>query len=103
MDLTSGVALKFEWDENKNRANIKKHGFSFAEATHIFRDPNALYMPDPDHSESEERWLGLGSLRNLTLVVTVFVDRSESNEQIIRIISARKASKAEKQQYLNQI
>ena len=93
--------LKFEWDENKNRINKAKHGVSFEEAQGVFLDANALMIPDEKHSEEEERYVLLGySLRANLLVVCHCYRYSES---VIRIISARKATKPESQQYYEQL
>lgn len=63
--------MKFEWDENKNKVNIKKHGFGFAEASSVFYDDNAILFDDPDHSKNEERFLLIGmSIRNLRQITT---------------------------------
>jgi uncharacterized protein len=52
--------MKFEWDENKNQINIRKHGIDFHDDAYVFSDPFALNLPDDEHSEMEERWLLLG-------------------------------------------
>lgn len=93
--------LKFEWDENKNRINKSKHGISFEEAQSIFYDDDALMIPDEKHSEEEERYIMLGfSVRARLLVVCHCYRYSES---VIRIISARKATKTESRQYYKQM
>jgi uncharacterized protein len=56
--------MKFEWDENKNQLNIRKHGIDFADAAYVFSDPFALNLPDDQHSETEERWILLGKNLN---------------------------------------
>jgi uncharacterized DUF497 family protein len=90
-------ALRFEWDESKDRSNRKKHAVSFLEAQTVFYDEQALEFPDPDHSEVEDRFLLLGlSLRLRVLLVCHCYRESES---IIRIISARKATKKERVVY----
>ena len=92
--------LAFEWDENKNKRNIIKHGVSFEEASTVFDDINALLFNDPDHSIEEERFLMIGmSVSSRVLIVSHCV-RSES---IIRIISARKADKQEQRVYFDHI
>lgn len=89
--------LIFEWDENKNAINKKKHHVSFEEAKTVFEDENALVIDDPEHSKEEERFIILGfSLRANLLVVCHCYRASES---VIRIISARKATTHEAQQY----
>lgn len=89
--------LRFEWDENKNISNQKKHRISFEEAQTVFYDDNALLIDDPDHSEEKERFILLGfSKRANMLVVCHCYRRSDS---VIRIISARKATKNEERAY----
>lgn len=89
--------IKFEWDENKNRTNQHKHGISFDEAKTVFYDEEALVRDDPEHSEEEERFiiLGLSNKANLLVVCHCF----RASETVIRIISARKATKTESQYY----
>lgn len=89
--------LHFEWDENKNIINRKKHKISFEEAKTVFFDENALLIDDPDHSEEEDRFILLGfSFRAQMLVVCHCYRQAES---VIRIISARKATRTEEQAY----
>lgn len=89
-------SVAFSWDENKNISNQKKHGVSFEEAKSVFSDELARLMPDPDHSEGEERFIlmGLSSQYNVLTVC-----HCELGLDTIRIISARKADKKERQQY----
>jgi uncharacterized protein len=89
--------MRFLWDQNKNLANIKKHNISFEEAKTVFFDDNARLIPDPEHSISEERFIILGITNKLRLLVVVHTYK-EQNE-IIRIISARKATKSESKYY----
>lgn len=89
--------LQFEWDNNKNSINIKKHKISFEEASTAFYDEEALMIPDPEHSFEEERFLLLGQSFNANLLVVCHCYRA--SETIIRIISARKASKKEINKY----
>ncbi|TGL63297.1 BrnT family toxin [Leptospira sarikeiensis] len=91
--------MRFEWDIEKEKANIRKHNLSFREACLVFADPKTIYMPDPEHSEGEFREIALGKLGNITIAVVIFVDRSSKEEEIIRIVSARKATKSEEVQY----
>lgn len=91
--------LLFEWDQNKNILNQKKHNISFEEARTVFLDDNALLIDDPDHSQEEDRFILLGfSLRAKLLVVCHCYRRSEN---VIRLISARKATKSESSAYTN--
>ena len=86
--------LEFDWDENKNKANIKKHKISFEEAKEVFYDDNAILFDDPDHSDYEERFLIIGRISNLNIYVVSHCYRE--NDDVIRLISARKATKKEK-------
>ncbi len=92
--------MKFEWDENKNRINYAKHGVSFEVASKVFNDPLAAYIFDRT-VDGEERWHAVGKIDNLPLIVVVHTYRNENNEEIIRIISARKATQHERRQYEN--
>ncbi len=89
--------LLFEWDENKNALNRKKHAVSFEEAQSVFYDENALLIPDPDHSIEEERFVILGFSTNARILMVCHCYRH--SESIIRIISARKANPREARQY----
>lgn len=87
----------FEWDENKNAINKKKHHVSFEEAQTVFEDENALVIDDPEHSEEEERFIILGFSLKANLLVVCHCYRA--SESVIRIISARKATTNEAKQY----
>jgi len=88
--------LTFEWGENKNVSNQKKHGIDFAEAKTVFSDELGRLISDPDHSEGEERFILMGmSTKHRILVIC----HCEITANIIRIISARKAEKFERKQY----
>lgn len=89
--------IRFDWDENKNDINKKKHDVSFEEATSVFYDSEALIIPDPDHSIDEERFLILGYSFQLKLLVVCHCYRE--NDEVIRIISARKATNKERKWY----
>ncbi len=89
--------IQFEWDEQKNQSNTKKHKVTFEEAKTVFYDPSALIIHDPDHSAEEDRFLIMGLSQSLNVLIVCHCYRS--NDEIIRIISARKADKDEIQQY----
>ena len=89
--------IRFEWDEIKNRANVRKHKISFEEAKTVFYDENARLLPDPDHSNDEERFILLGMSYNAKILVVVHAYKEQ--DEIIRIISARKATKTESKYY----
>lgn len=89
--------IHFQWDQNKNLANIKKHKVSFEEAKTVFFDENARLIPDPEHSADEERFIVLGISDKLKLLTVVHIYKE--NDEVIRIISARKAAKSESKYY----
>ena len=91
------TTLHFEWDEPKAKANIAKHGVSFDEAKTVFYDERARLISDPDHSEDEERFILLGCSSGLKLLIVCHCYRA--NDGVIRIISARKATKHEAASY----
>jgi uncharacterized DUF497 family protein len=85
------------WDKNKNLENIKKHKVSFEEAGTVFYDPNGRLIADPDHSDDENRFIILGLSKMLHLLVVCHCYRE--NDETIRIITARKATKKEAKYY----
>jgi uncharacterized DUF497 family protein len=89
--------LEFDWDKRKAAANKKKHGISFEEAMTVFYDSNARHMSDPDHSEKEDRFVLLGMSARLRILVVCHCYRKSAS--MIRIISARKATKQERITY----
>jgi uncharacterized DUF497 family protein len=97
----SVAGLRFEWDDRKSASNKRKHGVSFEEAQTVFYDENALLIGDPAHSEGEDRFvlLGLSSALRLLVVCHCYRERDE----LIRIISARKADRGERAQYTRRL
>ena len=91
--------VRWTWDENKNRSNVRKHGLSFETAALVFADPLMLQRPDP-HSE-EERWLTVGLVGNVVVVVSHTSPELETSAESAtgRIISARKATSHERRAY----
>ena len=89
--------LKFTWDSQKAAVNLKKHGISFEEAKTVFYDEFARLIPDPEHSNEEDRFILLGVSVPLRLLIVCHGVRED--REIIRIISARKATKPEQRQY----
>lgn len=89
------VGYNFEWDPDKAEANLCKHGVPFEEAMTAFADPLSMNMPDPDHSESEQRFIVLGMSDRYRLLVVSYTDRLPRT----RIISARLATRRERKQY----
>jgi len=90
--------IRFEWDQRKNTANKRKHGISFEEAATVFSDDNALLLSDPEHSDEEDRFLLLGLSVSLRTLVVCHCYRKDA--KVIRIISARKATRNERTQYV---
>ncbi|MCK6554667.1 BrnT family toxin [Candidatus Binatia bacterium] len=89
--------LRFEWDPEKNKQNQRKHGVAFEEAESAFADQHGLFMSDPEHSEDEDRFILLGLSSALRTLVVCHCYRKR--EDVIRIISARKANASERSQY----
>ena len=89
--------IRFDWDKNKDVLNKKKHGVSFEEASTVFYDEHALEFHDPDHSEDEDRFIMLGMSFKARILVVCHCVREE--EFLVRIISARKATKHEASNY----
>ena len=90
-------ALRFEWDKRKAAASLRKHGVSFEEARSVFFDEQARLIDDPDHSEEEDRFVLLGLSGALRLLLICHCYRSEG--EVIRIISARRATRMEAKFY----
>ena len=90
--------LSFEWDHKKAESNEAKHGVSFDEAKTVFYDERALVIPDPDHSKLEDRFVIMGMSSLSRVLVVVHCLRADNN--VIRIISARKAGTKEMQPYV---
>ena len=89
--------MRFTWDADKAKANLRKHGVSFEEATSVFADEKARLKHDPEHSKEEDRFILLGFSSVLRILVVCHVYRQ--GDQVIRLISARKATRNEHQQY----
>ena len=89
------MKLNFEWDEEKAKANFKKHRVSFDEATTVFIDPLSITISDPDHSVDEQRYIDIGSSDKGRVLVVVYTERSSN----IRIISCSKANPSERKLY----
>jgi len=89
--------IYFEWDIHKNEINIRKHKISFEEAKTVFYDKNARIIADPEHSKDEDRFIILGLSESLRLLVVCHCYRQ--SDEVIRIISARKATKNETKYY----
>ncbi|HTK50539.1 MAG TPA: BrnT family toxin [Gemmatimonadaceae bacterium] len=92
------MALRFEWDPDKARRNLHKHGVSFEEAATAFEDERSLTLPDPTHSVGEDRFVLLGRTSRGRVIVVAFTERSKDIDAI-RIISARLADRGERHDY----
>ena len=95
--------FSFVWDEDKNAINIKKHGISFETAAHVFEDELRIEYPDPDHSENEERYRTIGLVHDVLTVVYCDRENRETGNVDIRLISARLATRLERNAYNNNI
>lgn len=94
------MQYSFDWDPAKAKRNEKKHGVRFERAARVFLDPFAITVFDYDHSAKEDRWITIGMVANEVLIVVVHTFRNVDNSSaLIRIISARKATREETQQY----
>ena len=94
------MQYEFDWDPVKARQNLQKHGVSFERAARVFVDPFAISIFDEKHSESEDRWITIGAEANEILLIVIHTFRNFNPEtSLVRIISARKATKEEAQQY----
>ena len=87
--------MDFEWDPNKAEINLRKHGVSFAEAGTVFGDELAITVPDPDHSDDENRYITIGWSNRRRLLIVSHTDRDDK----IRIISARELTPRERKTY----
>lgn len=89
--------MKFQWDENKEKVNITKHGLDFKTAARVFQDENRIEFYDEEHSDEEDRYITIGMVNQIAVIIMlVYTER----EDAVRIISARKATRQEKEAYL---
>ena len=91
------TALRFEWDERKSAANRRKHGISFPEAETVFTDEHGLLLDDPLHSVDEDRFVLIGLSAALRVLVVIHCELEDGD--VIRLISARRATRSERAQY----
>lgn len=90
--------MRFEWDNNKDNANQAKHGVSFETACQVFEDPRALSVQNR-HEAGEERWQTIGLIGGVVVLLVAHTYRATDEDEVIRIISARRATKRERQRY----
>ncbi|MDR2471323.1 MAG: BrnT family toxin [Treponema sp.] len=86
---------RFEWDEEKDRLNVKNHGFSFDEIVEVFDDPAFLEGYDYEHSKNEDRYYGIGCLNGIVIIIVFYTERGKRT----RIFSARQAGAGEEERY----
>lgn len=91
--------FEFEWHPGKGASNLRKHGVSFELAATVFGDPLVISIPDEEHSECEERWVTTGEGRNGRLIVVCHTFHRYEDAWTVRIISARPATRTERQAY----
>jgi uncharacterized protein len=97
------VYVRFDWDENKNRSNYRKHKVRFETAIEVFEDPNAVMEQDRE-VDGEERWQTIGKIGEVVLLIvahTVDDGDRDGNEEVVRVISARRANRLERRKYEN--
>lgn len=90
--------IEFEWNQRKSTSNLKKHGVSFEEAKSVFYDEFAIQYYDDEHSQQEDRFILLGMSIELDVLVVIHCEQDDG--EVIRIISARKATKTERKHYI---
>ena len=93
---------RFEWHEAKDRSNRKKHGIDFETARLVFNDPHCISFVERV-SDGEERWHAIGSIEDIIVIVVVHTYREEASDEVIRIISARRATRHERDLYAQAI
>ena len=101
--MTLDLHIQFEWDLEKEKINIAKHKLSFTDACHVFADIFQLNLFDERHSDDEDRWAVIGEIPVMKIVVVVHTIRQgydDDDDARVRIISARKATKKEREAYL---
>jgi uncharacterized DUF497 family protein len=92
------VVLRFEWNEEKNRSNLRKHGIGFATATRVFEDPSCVMEQDRE-IDGEERWQTIGRMDDVMVVMVAHTVVDDEKGVIFRIISARRATAHERRRY----
>jgi hypothetical protein len=98
MYIKAGTGMRFLWDEKKSRANLAKHRISFETAAIVFEDPHSITRFDRI-KDGEERWQTIGVAGGIAVLLVAHADSEESGEDVVRIISARKATANERKIY----
>ena len=96
---TAIAMLRFEWDPAKSRTNQRKHGVSFEDAIHVFDDPHALFELDRTNESGESRWHAIGRIAEVVVVLVAHTIREEAEDETVRLISARRATRQERKRY----
>ena len=91
--------IRFEWDPVKARTNQRKHGVSFEDAMHIFEDPCAMFEQDRTDDAGEPRWQALGLAGGVAVLLVAHSVREEGEDEVVRLISARRATRKERDRY----
>jgi uncharacterized DUF497 family protein len=92
--------IRFEWDPLKARINQRKHGIAFSEAANVFEDPYALFEQDrTDDETGEPRWQAIGRVGEMVLLLVAHTVREEGQDEVVRLISARRATRKERNRY----
>lgn len=91
--------VDFDWHPAKAASNLRLHGVAFRQATTVFRDPLARSMPDEEHSHDEDRWVTIGQSEDGRLLVVVHTFRRRGDRSLVRIISARRATRRERRTF----
>lgn len=90
------IEMQFEWDDNKEKINLSKHGIDFSTAALVFQDENRIEFYDEAHSKDEDRYITIGQINGVAIIVmVVYTERGDT----IRLISARKATSQERRRY----
>lgn len=98
--MSNGTDFEFEWDDAKAESNLAKHGVNFTDAMSVLLDPLAITRFDEEHSEDEERWVSVGRAANGQLLLAVHTfSATGPNTALLRLISARPATRREREQY----
>ena len=91
--------IRFEWDPVKAKSNERKHGIAFDDAMHVFDDPYALFEQDREDERGELRWQAVGLVGEVLLLVVAHTVREDAQDEIVRLISARRATRKERAHY----
>ena len=97
--MADPTRVEFDWHRGKAARNLRRHGVDFPQAATVFRDPLARSMPDDEHSDVEDRWVTIGQSEDGLLLVVVHTLRQSGDRSLVRIISARSATRRERRAF----